>query len=361
MIPEKLKQIDESIIQLLSDRLSILAESGVPNIEEQLSYVAPLLAQLGVPEHVWTNNATMSSLAALTAQAQNNQNKHNHNHTSRKITIIGGRGRMGQFFTQHLSAAGHQVSAFGSQDWENADILAEADLVLVSVPIEHTVDTIKRAAKYIAPTTALADITSIKAEPVEAMLEQHSGSVMGLHPMFGPSVQSFSGQKVVVCSGRNDEEFQWLLDFMHSQGALLISCTPQEHDSMMVIVQATQHFSRFSFGVFLSTESFDVERSLSMSSPSYRQEIEIVNRLFAQNPTLCVDIMLATEERCQTIERLANTYSRLAQLVVNKDREGLIQEFVAAQSFFGKETSHLKSSNYTKCESVTLPLEAAKK
>lgn len=367
MIPEKLKQIDESIIQLLSDRLSILAESGVPDIEEQLSYVAPLLAQLDVPEQVWASNATMSSLTALTAkQAVGNQNNH-HNNTakSRKITIIGGRGRMGQFFSQQLSAAGHQVSVVGSQDWENvnilSDILGEADLVLVSVPIEHTVDIIKRAAKYLAPTTALADITSIKTAPVEAMLEQHSGPVMGLHPMFGPSVQSFSEQKVVVCSGRNDEEFQWLLDFMHSQGALLISCTPQEHDNMMVVVQATQHFSRFSFGVFLATESFDVERSLSMSSPSYRQEIDIVNRLFAQNPTLCVDIMLATEERCQTIERLANTYSRLAQLVVNKDREGLIQEFVAAQSFFAKETSHPKSSNYTKRELVSPPLEAAHK
>ncbi len=343
MIPEKLKQTDERIIELLRDRLSILAQSGMPNIEEQLSYVAPLLEQLDVPEYVWASNAIMSCIAVLTNKVGSvsslNNNNNNNFVKSRRITIIGGRGRMGKFFTQHLSAAGHSVSNLGNSDWENADkLLGEAELVLVSVPIEKTVDIIKRAAKYLAPTTALADITSLKTEPVEAMLEQHTGPVMGLHPMFGPSVKSFSGQKVVVCSGRNDDSFQWLLDFMQNQGAKLIECTPQEHDSMMVIIQATQHFSRFSFGVFLAAENFDIDRSLSMASPSYRQEIDIVNRLFAQNPTLCVDIMLATEERCQTIEKLANTYSRLAQLVAQKDRVALIREFEAAASFFNKET-----------------------
>lgn len=359
MIPEKLKQIDQSIIELLRDRLSILSQSGVPNIEEQLSSVAPLLAQQNVPEYLWASNAIMSCIAALTATTSTVNTLDNHNNDnfvkSRQITIIGGRGRMGKFFTEQLSAAGHNVSILGS-DWENASaLLGEAELVLVSVPIEKTVDVVKRAAKYLAPTCALADITSLKSEPVQAMLEHHSGAVMGLHPMFGPSIKSFLGQKVVVCSGRNDDSFQWLLDLMHSLGAKLIECTPHEHDTMMTIIQATQHFSRFSFGVFLATEKFDIERSLTMASPSYHQEIDIVNRLFAQNPTLCVDIMLATEERCQTIEKLANTYSRLAGLVEAKDRVALIREFETAQSFFSKETSSPQAhSNGHECASPSI-------
>lgn len=254
---------------------------------------------------------------------------------------------MGKFFAQQLSAAGHNVSVLGNQDWEYADILlGEADLVLISVPIECTVDVIQRAAEYLAPTTALADITSIKTEPVQTMLKYHIGPVMGLHPMFGPSIKSFSGQKVVVCPGRQDDSFQWLLQFIASKGAELIVCTPEEHDWIMVIVQATRHFSRFSLGVFLAAEKIDIDRSLSMSSPSYRQEIDIVNRLFAQSPSLCVDIMLATEERCQAIEKLANTYSRLAQLVAKKDRAALIQKFETTQSFFKQKSDRPLESDY---------------
>jgi prephenate dehydrogenase len=172
-------------------------------------------------------------------------------------------------------------------------------------------------------------------------LEHHCGPVMGLHPMFGPAVKSFSEQKIIVCSGRKDDSFEWLLKLMQNQGGELIFSTPEEHDSIMVIVQATQHFSRFSLGVFLSQQEIDIDRSLSMSSPSYRQEMDIVQRLFAQNPNLCVDIMLATEERCQTITTLANTYNRLAKLILQKDRTGLIKEFETTQKFLYRVSSKL--------------------
>lgn len=326
MIPEKLKQTDERLIELLGDRLSLLAEVGL-SVEEQVATFAPLLARLGVPEAIWTK------VIAARLKTQNQMHR-----VTRQVTLIGGRGRMGKFFTEQLAAVGHSIKVLGRQDWDHADqLLGEAELVLVSVPIECTVDVIKRAAKYLQPTTALADITSIKTQPVQAMLAYHSGSVIGLHPMFGPSSKSFSGQKVVVCPGRNDDAFRWLLDLMANQGAELITCTAEEHDRLMVIIQATQHFSRFCLGVFLAQENIDLERSLLMSSSNYRLEVDIVKRLFAQNPTLCADIMLATEERCQAIERLASTYSRLAQLVARKDRATLIAEFATNKGFFADE------------------------
>ncbi|MEH1900430.1 MAG: bifunctional chorismate mutase/prephenate dehydrogenase [Nostoc sp.] len=325
---DQLKKNDQSLIALLSDRLSLLAASELPSLDEQLADVAPLLAQAGIPESVWASVLKSCHPTLIPKYATN--------HVSpRQITIIGGGGRMGRLFKEQLSIVGHNVSVLEHEDWEYADqLLSQAELVLVSVPIQHTVDVIKRAAKYLASTTALCDITSIKTQPTQAMLEHHSGPVMGLHPMFGPNIKSFLGQKVVVCPGRNDDSFQWLLDFIKSKGGELIVCTPEEHDKMMVIVQATQHFCRFSLGVFLAHARIDIEQSLTMSTHNYRQELDIVKRLFSQNPHLCVDIMLATEERCDAISFLANTYSRLARLVAKKDRDALIKEFENTQSFF---------------------------
>ncbi|MEH2068984.1 MAG: bifunctional chorismate mutase/prephenate dehydrogenase [Nostoc sp.] len=328
---EKLKKTDQSLIALLSDRLSLLAASEFPSLDKQLADVAPLLAQAGIPESVWLS--ILNSCHAITPKSVSVNPV-----IPRQITIIGGRGRMGRLFKEQLSLVGHNVSVLEHEDWEYAQqLLSQAELVLVSVPIEHTVDVIKRAVKYLAPTTALCDITSIKTQPTQAMLEYHSGPVMGLHPMFGPNIKSFCGQKVIICPGRNDDSFQWFLDLIKSQGGELIVCTPEEHDQMMVIVQATQHFCRFSLGVFLAHTRIDIEQSLTMSTPNYRQEIEIVKRLFSQNPHLCVDIMLASEERCNAISFLANTYSRLARLVVSKDKDALIQEFENTQSFFAEK------------------------
>ncbi|MEH1914859.1 bifunctional chorismate mutase/prephenate dehydrogenase [Nostoc sp.] len=325
---DRLKKTDQRLIALLSDRISLLAASEPPSLDEQLADVAPLLAEAGIPESVWAGVLNSCHATLIPKYATNHV-------TPRQITIIGGCGRMGKLFKEQLSLVGNNVSVLESDDWEYADqLLSQAELVLVSVPIEHTVDVIKRAAKYLAPNTALCDITSIKTQPNQAMLEHHSGPVMGLHPMFGPNVKSFFGQKVVVCPGRNDDSFQWFLDLIKSQGGELIVCTPEEHDQIMVIVQATQHFCRFSLGVFLAQAKIDIQQSLTMSTPNYRQEIDIVKRLFSQNPHLCVDIMLATEERCDAISFLADTYSRLAKLVAIKDRDALIQEFEKAQRFF---------------------------
>ncbi len=257
---------------------------------------------------------------------------------SHNVTIIGGRGRMGRFFQEQLSLAGHEVSILENDDWAQADrLLGHAELVLVGVPIEWTEGVIAQAAPYLPSTAALCDITSVKTLPVQAMLSHHCGPVMGLHPMFGPSITSFFAQKVVITPGRNDEAFQWLIDLIKSQGGETIICTPEEHDRLMVVVQAIRQFSRFGLGVYLAEAQIDLDKSMSMSTPSYRTEIDIVKRLFAQSPQLCVDIMLACEERNQAIAELAKTYTRLADLIAQKDRAGLIKEFETAHSFFAQE------------------------
>lgn len=339
---QTLRQIDHDLIQLLGKRIATLTESVPSYLDEHSPNLTLLLAQAGVPEFVWQNIA-ISCAAALATRSSSPTNAQ-----PRRVSVIGGGGMMGRFFIQRLSAAGHHVSILESNDWEQAEqLLAGADLVLVCVPIECTLLVIRKAAKYISPTTALADITSIKAPIVKAMLEHHSGPVMGLHPMFGPGVKSFLSQTVVVCPGRRNEPFQWLLELIESEGGKLIFSTPEEHDRMMVVIQAVRHFATLSLGVFLSEEKIDIRRSLDFSSPIYRQEIGIVSRLFAQSAPLIVDIMLATQERRQAIVRLANTYSRLAQLVIQGDRESLIFELKATHSFFAEDIAcNLKESTH---------------
>ena len=248
---------------------------------------------------------------------------------------------MGRFFAKQLALAGHCVETIGREDWHKAErLLREAELVLISVPIEQTLTIIEQTAKYITSTTALADITSIKTKPVEKMLACHPGAVMGLHPMFGPNHNSFAAQKIVVCSGRYDNSFRWFLDFMTSQGGELIFCQPQEHDRLMAIVQAVRHFSQLGFGIFLNDEEVDLERSLSLASPNYLSEYEAVERFFGQNPSMYIDIMLATETSCQAIAQLAETYQHIATLVTKKDRDGLIEAFNSTKSLFKQAISH---------------------
>jgi prephenate dehydrogenase/chorismate mutase/prephenate dehydrogenase len=179
------------------------------------------------------------------------------------------------------------------------------------------------------------------------MMDSHPGPVVGLHPMFGPGGKSFLGQKVVVCPGRKPAAYQWLLHLIEADGGNLIHSTPEEHDRMMVAVQAIRFFSNFTLGTFLAEEGIDIERSLTFASPLYRLEINTVSRLLVQDAALYIDILLASEERCEAIERLVNVYDRLAKLLAQGDRAALIAEFEAAREAFSSQaTRALEESNH---------------
>ncbi len=338
----QLRQIDQEIIQLLGKRITALAESSTSDLETTLSDYETTLKQAGVPTLVWQNILVGCTAALAHKKSSLRPSK------PRRVTVIGGRGAMGRFFSQQLFAAGHHVNILDSGDWDQAEyLLNQVDLVLICVPIEYTLEVIRKVSQYLSPTTALADIASIKSSVVQAMLSHHSGAVMGLHPMFGPGVTSFLSQKIVVSPGRLEEQFHWFLNLMVAEGGKLIFSTPEEHDEIMVIVQAIRHFITLSSGAFLSEEKVDINRTLDFSTPIYRQEIGIISRLITQSAPMVADIILATPERRDAIARLANTNNRLAQLVVQGDRDSLISELQGLQQFFGEEANDsLQESNY---------------
>ncbi|MBP0002040.1 MAG: bifunctional chorismate mutase/prephenate dehydrogenase [Cyanobacteria bacterium SID2] len=327
MSENSLQDIDRQLVELLRKRMALLARSTA----EPISIERSELQQAGVPAFVWHSVVT-SCTAALARKPLTSS-------IQRRIAIVGGKGVMGQFFRQRFEEANCEVRVLGRTDWPHADeILDDVDLALVSVPIDRTLDIIRDTAKHLPKTAVLADITSIKGPAVEAMLAAHPGPVVGLHPMFGPGVESFLSQKVAICPGREPEAWQWLVDLMDKDGGDLVYCTPEEHDRIMVMVQAIRHFSTFGLGVFLAAEGIDIGRSLELSSPIYRLGIDMVSRLFGQDASLYVDIMLANSERRESIERFADTFAHLAQLVRDENRQELIDEFVKATRTFGEET-----------------------
>ena len=326
-----LAELDRDLVRLLSQRVQYLRDR--PPEQRNPAVPEAALAEAQLPEYLWHSLDTACRAATVARPAIR------HHETARHITIVGGSGVMGRFFAQRFEYFGHRTAILGRRDWERArEIMACTDLVLFCVPIDRTIEIVRALAPQIPPTAAIADITSVKVPQLQAMLEAHPGPVVGLHPMFGPGVESFLSQKVVVCDGRDREAWQWLVDLMDSDGADLIYCTAEEHDRLTIAVQAIRHFATFSLGIFLAEAKIDIGRSLDLSSPIYRIGIDMVSRLFGQDAELYVDIMLATPERKQAIGQLAQTFVRLAERVASGDREGLIAEFASATATFGRET-----------------------
>ncbi|MFP4532516.1 MAG: bifunctional chorismate mutase/prephenate dehydrogenase [Desulfobacterales bacterium] len=264
------------------------------------------------------------------------------------ILIVGGRGEMGRYFERRFAESGYHVRILDKADWPEAEKLCDGiHAALISVPIDQTDGIIRKLAPYLPKDAVLADITSIKASPLAAMLEAHEGPVVGFHPMFGPTTSSLDKQIVVATPGRQLSACQWLLDQFAAWGSVVVTADAREHDEVMDLVQALRHFASFAFGQFLYRKNIDLERTLDFTSPIYRLELGMVGRLFAQDPALYGEIIFASKERRNLLrEYIQSLQNNLAMLEEN-NKERFMDEFSRIAEWFGSFSEQaMRESTY---------------
>ena len=358
---DKIDAVDKQLIDLLAARLALVGEVGEVKSRHGLPIYAPdreasMLARrraeaerLGVPGDLIED--VLRRVMRESYILESTSDKEHHFKCMKpdlgKVVIIGGQGQLGRLFGQMFGLSGYRVETLEQGDWPRSDeILADAGLVMVAVPIDITCQIIDRLGKLPADCL-LVDVTSVKAAPLEHMLAVHPGPVLGLHPMFGPDVASLAKQVIVCCQGRDPAASQWLLDQMTIWGARLQQVEAKAHDEAMTLIQALRHFATFAYGWHLSREQANIDRLLTLSSPIYRLELAMVGRLFAQDPHLYADIILSSPQNLAMIRRYYQNFGEALGLLERGDRDGFIEAFSQVSSFFGEHADEFLRESRT--------------
>ncbi len=268
------------------------------------------------------------------------------------VVIIGGGGSLGSRFVDMFARSGYHVDIIEKNDWQNAPrILAQAKLVLISVPIELTAMVIQQLPS-LPSDCILADLTSLKHKPLTDMLKVHDGPVVGLHPMFGPDVPNFVKQVVVTCHGRDQKNYQWVIDQFALWGVILESDDAKEHDKSMQLIQAMRHFTTYIYGRFLTKQNPDLEQLLRLSSPIYKLELAMTGRLFAQNSALYADIIYNAEDiQALTISFMQELEESITDLK-NFDKNAFKKEFEKVALWFGSKSDEFLFESRTMLNSA---------
>ena len=89
-----------------------------------------------------------------------------------KVGIIGGTGHMGQWFKHFFESNGCKVIVASRRtELKPVECAKQADVVIICVPIDSTLDVIKQVGPYVKENSLLMDFTSLKVEQVNAMLK----------------------------------------------------------------------------------------------------------------------------------------------------------------------------------------------
>lgn len=355
---KRIDEIDEQILDLLSERAEVVNAVIKTKVENQLPVFVPkredeksasfkkLAKEKGIDPEWAEDFLRMIMTSSRDKQSQDKfptatpEPKH--------ILYIGGEGGMGRLYKKITEQTGHKAYSIDRSNWYELEELApKLDMVIVTVPIKITEQVIERLKGRLQDHTILADFTSNKSAPIQKMLDVHEGPVVGLHPMHGPDVQNLSKQLMVVCPGRNAEEANWFVEQCELWGMRVIQADEKKHDHVMHMVQGLRHFVALLHGSFM--EEYDLRPSdmLEYSSPIYRAEMMMTGRIFAQSAELYADIVFADEERRDLLMKFFNHHQKLAELVKDNDRDGFIREFEGVTDFFGKfATQALNESGY---------------
>ena len=253
-----------------------------------------------------------------------------------KVGIIGGTGGMGRLFSRIFQEAGHDVMVSGrTTSITNEYIAKHADLIIVSVPIRDTIPVIDSIAPHVSSEQILTDLTSLKTGPVQAMLATKA-RVIGLHPMFGPSIASLHGQTIIATPARyDDKDLDLLKRLFEAQGARVTITTPEEHDRMMAVIQGLTHFKAILFAGTMRRLGITPSDTESYISPVYRIETGIAGRLLSQNADLYADILCMNPSVPDILAVSRKAADELERIILSGDKQAFSDEFNESKEWFG--------------------------
>jgi chorismate mutase/prephenate dehydrogenase len=341
-VRQQIDAADSELVQLLLRRRELVAQVGViKRAAGQPLYVPEREQQMLQLRRQQAEQAGLSAdliedvLRRVIRESYQQQQAADVHLQQKKIVVVGGEGALGALFMRLFVSAGAAVHSLDRNDWEQAETLcADADLVLLAVPITLTVGIIEKLP-VLPKHCVIADLTSIKGQPLAAMLAKHSGPVVGLHPMFGPQQATLAKQLVIVCHGRAREQYQWLLDSIIRWGAHIREISAAQHDQAMGFIQVLRHLSTFVYGAHLAEQQVDLAQLVSLSSPIYRLELMMVGRLFAQNPELYADIILSQPHTFAMMNDYLRSFETILSQLQAGNKAAFIAKFAEVKSYFG--------------------------
>lgn len=254
------------------------------------------------------------------------------------VAIIGGNGGMGQVMARLFRETGNEIIIADLDNaTDNTEAASQADVIIIAVPIEDTIDVINEVGPHCKAGSLLMDVTSTKSGPVRAMCDSSTDtSVIGTHPLFGPSVHSLQGQRIAVVRSRDEHNWdEWLTTILHGRGFSILHTTAKEHDEAMGVVQVLTHQATEVLGRTVQKLGVDISTTLDFTSPIYLIDLLMAARHFAQSSELYASIQMHNPETERVLDALKDAGEELRDIVLEQDRDRFNELFAEVHNHFG--------------------------
>ena len=247
------------------------------------------------------------------------------------IGIIGGKGRMGNWFKIFFEKQGLKVIISDKNTkLSNIELAKKADIVVVSVPLPVAGKVIKEIRSYVKRDALLTDLASLKTGSIKAMKKAKCG-ILGMHPLFGPLAENLKNQNIVFCRFKNHKYITFLKKIFIANGAKIIEISPEKHDLQMAYLQALVHFFNIAFSYFLYVKKFRPMSSLF--TPLFKLQSLTFGRILAQDSKVYAGIEIENPYFRKLLQDYLKEIIALQKDIERKDYQKFQKKFNNASSY----------------------------
>ncbi len=286
---------------------------------------------------------------------------------TKKITIIGAGGKMGQWFAKYFLEKGFEVTGYDSEAQipgkkiTKSDSLVgsilKADYVLLSTPTRRTPEIIRLIAKEMKRGTYLIDIASEKAKTVSALSKMPSKiNPICIHPMFGPGVKNIKGQNIISVPIKDAKKELSVAKSLF-EGANFVTIDAIEHDRKIAVILGLTHLVNLVFANIISKDD-KIALTEKMSGTTFKAQKVLAESIMTESPDL-LETIIANPEIRKVGEEFWKDFGRLLTSVQEAKTEEVIKYIKGCQERLSENTN--LEDSYKKLTKMVNAVEKTKK
>ena len=263
--------------------------------------------------------------------------------SGKRALVIGGRGKMGAWFSDFLASQGFLVTIADPvgglpgfdqlADWQDHPL--DSDLIVLATPLSATAEILKLLAKR-APRGLIFDLGSLKT-PLRAGLDALVSAgcrVTSLHPMFGPDTQLLSGRHVIFIDLGNRSALEEAQELFAPTMAERVVMGLDEHDRLIAYVLGLSHALNIAFFTALADSGEAAPRLARLSSTTFDSQMDVASRVAAESPDLYFEIQSLNQYGEESLTALQEAVGRLIAAVQSKDADAFTALMHRGRAYF---------------------------
>ncbi|MEJ2251114.1 MAG: prephenate dehydrogenase/arogenate dehydrogenase family protein [Candidatus Lokiarchaeota archaeon] len=286
-----------------------------------------------------------------------------------RVTIIGGSGGMGKIFAKIFKKNEFEVILTARNKDKLKDVanelgvtyehnlhksVKEADIVMISIPINSTVHMIEEIAPILKSNALLFDITSLKTNVYNALYKAQNIypiNCISLHPMFGPGIQSLNNYNLIILKvGESDDyssQINVFLNIFQKEGLKIIQIeNAQYHDKMMALVLGTPHMFNILYLSLLKNSNIELKELMKYTGTTFLLQTVFAESIIQREMEMFGEIQIKNNEFHKLLNQFENIVQNYKDIILKEDIQQFKELFTSGKKYSEKDKRFKKSYDY---------------